>query len=165
MMLESDTTCLVLLGLLAWGLACAVQDARHGRLSNWLTLGLGAAAIGYLLLTGESFIGATPGAVTLGLLVAVALSLPGYVMGKMGAGDVKLLAALALSSSPYHLLGTVAVAALVTLLWALLGPLCWRRLPAPAQRQLPLMAPANRDRLPYAPFFFCGLLASILYLY
>ena len=163
-MMVSGTTCPALLGLLAWGLVCAVQDARHCRISNWLTLGLGAAAIGYLGLSGASFTGVPPGAVTLGLLLAVALSLPGYITGKMGAGDVKLLAALALASGPYYVLGTVAGAALVTLLWVLIGPVCWHQLPARVQRNLPRMAPTHRARLPYAPFFFCGLLASVLWL-
>ena len=153
------------IGLLIWGLLCALQDARQRRISNWLTLGLGVVALSYLMLTGHSFTGVTPGTVMLGLLLALLLSLPGYIGGRMGAGDVKLLAALALASSPLHVLGTVAGAAVAMLTWALAGPFIWRRLSPSSRHHLAMMDPANRNRLPYAPFFFCGLLASILWLH
>ncbi|MEJ6655462.1 MAG: prepilin peptidase, partial [Pseudomonas sp.] len=135
------------------------------RISNWLTLGLCVVATSYLLLSGHSFTGSSPGTVLLGLALALLLSLPGYVAGKMGAGDVKLLAALALSSSPAHVLGSIAIAAIAMLIWALCGPAIWRKLPPTAHQRLSLMNPSQRDRLPYAPFFLCGLLTSILWLH
>ncbi|MEZ2745688.1 prepilin peptidase [Halopseudomonas bauzanensis] len=151
-------------GLLVWALCCAVQDARHRRISNRLTLGLGAVALSFLVLTGYSFTGAAPGAVILGLLLALLLSLPGYIGGRMGAGDVKLLAALALASSPLHVLGTVAGAAVTMLVWALGAPFIWQRLPTRAQRQLIQLEPGQTKGLAYAPFFLCGLLLSLLIL-
>lgn len=151
--------------LLIWGLLCAVQDALHRRISNWLTLGLCIVAISYLLLTGHSLTASSPGITLLGLALALLLTLPGYVAGKMGAGDVKLLAALALSSSPAHVLGSVAIAAIAMLIWALCGPALWRRLRPATHQRLSLMNPSQRDRLPYGPFFLCGLLASILWLH
>lgn len=162
---ENCITCLAPASLLVWGLCCAIQDARQRRISNILTLGCGAVAIAFLIWTGHSFTGVTPGTTMLGLLLALLLSLPGYIGGRMGAGDVKLLAALAVASSPLHILGTVAGAAVAMLAWALGGPLIWQRLPHSSQHHLAKMDPANRDRLPYAPFFFCGLLASILWLH
>lgn len=151
--------------LLIWGALCAIQDARHRRISNWLTLGLSIIAVGYLLLTGHSFTGSSLATTLLGLALALLLSLPGYMAGKMGAGDVKLLAALALSSSPAHVLGSVAIAAIAMLIWALCGPTLWCKLPLVVHQQLPLMNPSERARMPYAPFFLCGLLASILWLH
>lgn len=153
------------IGLLVWGLLCAVQDARQRCISNWLTLGLCILAAGYLLLAGHSFTGSSPRATMLGLALALLLSLPGYIAGKMGAGDVKLLAALALASSPAHVLGSVAIAATAMLAWALCGPALWRTLSPSTHQRLPLMNPSQRNRLPYAPFFLCGLLASILWLH
>ena len=164
MMVEHGTTWLAPAGLLVWALACAVQDARHRRISNWLTLGLCTLAAGYLLLTGHSFTGAPAGTVVLGLLLALTLTLPGYAAGKMGAGDVKLLAALALASSPLHVLGTVAGAAVTMLVWALGAPFIWQRLPTRAQRQLIQLEPGQTKGLAYAPFFLCGLLLSLLIL-
>ncbi|WP_193075044.1 prepilin peptidase [Pseudomonas sp. FME51] len=162
---EISITCLAPASLLAWGMCCALLDARQRRISNVLTLGCGAVATAFLIWTGHSFTGVTPGPVMLGLLLALLLSLPGYIGGRMGAGDVKLLAALALASSPLHVLGTVAGAAVAMLTWALAGPFIWRRLPPSSRYHLAMMDPANRNRLPYAPFFFCGLLASILWLH
>lgn len=153
------------IGLLSWGVLCAIQDARHRRISNWLTLGLSIIAAGYLLLSGHSFTGNSLTATLLGLALALLLSLPGYMAGKMGAGDVKLLAALALSSGPAYVLGSVAIAAIAMLLWALCGPALWPKLPLAVHQQLPLMSPSERARMPYAPFFLCGLLISILWLH
>lgn len=162
--MEHYTLFIAPIGLLAWGALCAIQDARQRRISNWLTLGLCILAAGYLLLAGHSFTGSSPGTAMLGLALALLLSLPGYIAGKMGAGDVKLLAALALASSPYHVLGTVAIAALSMAAWALAGPLIWRRLPMRVQRQLIQLEPGQTKGLAYAPFFFCGLLLSLLVL-
>lgn len=163
--MEHYTALLPPTGLLLWGVLCALQDARQRLISNWLTLGLCVLATGYLLLTGHSFTGSTSATVALGMILALLLSLPGYITGKMGAGDVKLLAALALSSSPAHVLGSVAIAAISMLLWALCGPALWRQLPPAVHQQLSLMNPSRRDRLPYAPFFLCGLSASVLWLH
>src|SRR5690606_12957253 len=165
MTVETCITCLAPASLLAWGMCCAIQDARQRRISNVLTLGGGAVAIAFLVWTGHSLTGVTPGTVILGLLLAVLLGLPGYIGGRMGAGDVKLLAALALASSPLHVLGTIAGASVAMLAWALGGPIIWRRLPPSSHDHLAMMDPANRNRLPYAPFLFCGLLASILWLH
>lgn len=151
-------------GLLLWGLVCAVQDARHRRISNWLTLGLAALASSYLLLTGHSFTGAPAGTVVLGLLLALVLTLPGYAAGKMGAGDVKLLAALALASQPLLVLASLAIAAFSMVGWMLSGPAIWRRLSARAQQQLIQLEPGQTKGLAYAPFVFCGLLVSVLLL-
>lgn len=153
------------IGLLIWSALCALQDAKQRRISNWLTAGLGVAALSYLILSGHSITGSSPQITLIGLALALLLSLPGYIAGKMGAGDVKLLAALALASHPIHVLGSIAIAAIAMLFWTLCGPALWRRLPLAAQQGLPLMAPSQRTSLPYAPFFFCGLLASILWLH
>ena len=71
--------------------AAAVVDVRTRRIPNWLTFG--TAAIGFTMAAAHidsvGVIGALEG-LTLGLL----LMLPGYVIRKTGAGDVKLLAAV-----------------------------------------------------------------------
>lgn len=161
--MENYLLFLVPIGLFIWGLLCAIQDAQHRRISNRLTLGLSIIAIGYLLLTGNSFTGSSAGITLLGLALALLLSLPGYVGDKMGAGDVKMLAALALASGPVYVLGSVIIAALGMLGWVLCGPALWRTLPLALHQRIPLMNPAERARLPYAPFLFCGMLASMLW--
>lgn len=47
-----------------------------------------------------------------GVLVALLLSVPGYVLKQLGAGDVKLLCFIALASDLEVITGTVAVAGL-----------------------------------------------------
>jgi prepilin peptidase CpaA len=71
--------------------AAAAVDLRTRRVPNWLTFG--TAALGVTMATAHlSGIGVA-GAVE-GLLVGLVLMLPGHVIGRTGAGDVKLLAAL-----------------------------------------------------------------------
>lgn len=151
-------------GLLLWALLCAIQDARQKRISNWLTLGLAALAGVFLFSQGKSLTGHSPGAVLLAMGVALAFSLPGYIRGKMGAGDVKLLAALALASSPLHVLGSVAIAAVGMLGWLFSGPCIWQRLSPGMRLRLIQLEPHRNTGLPYAPFLFFGLLFSVLLL-
>ena len=71
--------------------AACVTDLRSGRIPNVLTFS--AAAIG---LVAHAIAGGFDGALTsfAGLAVGLALFLPFFLLGGMGAGDVKLLAAL-----------------------------------------------------------------------
>jgi prepilin peptidase CpaA len=71
-------------------IACVV-DLRTRRIPNALTFGGAAAALAYRLATGGAA-GAADGLG--GWLVGLALLLVPYALGGMGAGDVKLLAAL-----------------------------------------------------------------------
>jgi len=68
-----------------------ISDVRGGRISNRLTFGGAIAALAYAL-----FDGGLPGLGTAaaGWLAGAALFFPFFALGGMGAGDVKLLAAL-----------------------------------------------------------------------
>lgn len=69
----------------------AVVDIRTRRVPNWLTFGTAAFGIAMAAtrLDDVGIVGAFGG-----LLVGLLLMLPGHVIGRTGAGDVKLLAAL-----------------------------------------------------------------------
>ncbi len=69
----------------------AIVDLRTRRIPNLLSGGL--AALG-LLLAGLQMTGTGLAAAAGGLLVGLLLMLPGHLLGRTGAGDVKLLAAL-----------------------------------------------------------------------
>ncbi len=71
-------------------IAC-VTDVRSRRIPNVLTLGGAAAALVFHAVTAG---GAGVGAATIGWLVGTAVFLPFFLLGGMGAGDVKLMAAL-----------------------------------------------------------------------
>jgi prepilin peptidase CpaA len=77
--------------VVATGLAACVVDLRTRRIPNALTLPV--AAVGVLF--GLTTTGLDGGASALaGLAVGLCLFLPFYLLGGLGAGDVKLLAAL-----------------------------------------------------------------------
>ncbi|HEY1297268.1 MAG TPA: prepilin peptidase [Chloroflexota bacterium] len=91
------------------GLA-AVTDVWSRRIPNWVTFG--TLLLGVVLNTwlhgAEGLVGAVAGA-ALGL----ALLLPFYAMGAVGAGDVKLLGALGALLGPQALLWVALYAAIV----------------------------------------------------
>jgi prepilin peptidase CpaA len=143
--------------------AACVWDLRTSRIPNALTFGAAGAALLYGLLTaGLGGLGAAAG----GWLVGCALFIPFFFLGGMGAGDVKLLAALGAWLGPHTAVwvalyagvagGPLAiVAALVkgklreslTNLWCLL--MFWR---VGGIRPMPglTLRTAQSPRLPYA---------------
>lgn len=147
-----------LLFLLAWFALCAEQDARCRQISNALTLGACAAALGWLLYSGQTWLGAAAAEGGQALLLALAMTLPGYALGRLGAGDVKLLAALALASDSLHLLGTFIGAAVAVVLWLGVRRAVFSRLGATLAARYSPMNPDSGEKFPFSPFLFAGLL-------
>jgi prepilin peptidase CpaA len=77
-----------LLPLIVLLLVAAVGDWRERRIRNWLTLCIACTG----LMHGISAPGASLQTALLGLLVGFALMLPQFMLGALGAGDVKLMA-------------------------------------------------------------------------
>jgi prepilin peptidase CpaA len=77
--------------VLAVALVAVLLDVRTRRIPNWLTFGAAAAGLLY-----STFDRGLPGLGTAaaGWLAGAALFFPFFALGGMGAGDVKLLAAL-----------------------------------------------------------------------
>jgi prepilin peptidase CpaA len=91
---------LLLLGLLA---AAALIDLRSHRVPNWISLGGTVLALGlYIALPGAGREGLLTGLG--GCAVGLAIFLPFYIKGGMGAGDVKLMAMAGTFLGPYHAL-------------------------------------------------------------
>ena len=90
-------------------IAC-VTDVRSRRIPNVLTLGGAAAALVFHAVTAE---GAGIGAAAMGWLVGTAVFLPFFLLGGMGAGDVKLMAALGAWLGPGEALAIAIYASLV----------------------------------------------------
>ena len=148
--------------LLLWFAVCAVQDARHRQLSNWLTLGPLVLALTYLLINGKTWIGAEADEGGWALVLCLALTMPGYLLGKLGAADVKLLAALALATDRLILLGTLIGAGLAILLWMLAGRKFFNEA---LQRLIRTSTQTNADKSkkhPFAPYLFSGFILSLL---
>jgi len=130
------------LAVLVWLALCAGQDARERQISNVLTLGVAACALVWLLATGNSWLGAQGSDAALAFVIVLLLTLPGYMLGQFGAGDVKLLGALALATSVDHVLGTFIGAGVALVAWQMVR----RRARQPGEKR------------PFAPFFagrFC----------
>ena len=154
-------------------IAC-VTDLRTRRIPNALTFGAAAIALGFGLVTqGWSGLGSAAA----GWGVGCALFLPWFLLGGMGAGDVKLLAALGAWSGPgtavwialYAGLAGGPLALIVALargyaresfrnLWMLL--MFWRVAGVQPMPTLTLST-ANSPRLPYALPIAAGAVMAI----
>ncbi|QJP93649.1 MULTISPECIES: A24 family peptidase [Pseudomonas] len=147
--------------LLIWLGLCAAQDARQRRIANLLTLGVGALALVYLLYCGTTWMGAAAEQGGWACLVALAFTLPGYFMGRMGAGDVKLMTALGLATDGTSLLGIFIGAGVASLVWILLAPRLWLHMSQGVRQRLRYMAPSMSKKLPFAPFVLIGFLLAL----
>ena len=139
-----------------WFIACSIQDLLQRQISNVLTFGAAALALLYLLWTGHTWLGASAAEGGWALLITLVLTLPGYALNKLGAGDVKLLMALALATDRPTILGTIIGAGLCTGAWWLFTS---KILPSMNQRvKIPSLvnnAPVSK-KLPFAPFLLGG---------
>lgn len=123
-----------------------------------MTLGVGALALVYLLYFGTTWTGAAAKQGGWACLVALAFTLPGYFMGRMGAGDVKLMTALGLATDGVSLLGIFIGAGVASVVWILLAPRVWLHMSQGLRHRLRYMAPSMSKKLPFAPFVLIGFL-------
>ncbi len=146
--------------LVIWFAICAEQDARCKQISNRLTLGAAALAIIYLALTGMTWLGSPALEALLAVTLALALTLPGYALGKLGAADVKLMTALALASNSAYLLGTFIGAGVAMATWLIVAKRAWPPTQQWVTQRYRYMNPTAPDKYPFSPFLFAGLLLS-----
>lgn len=142
--------------LLIWLMICAAQDARERHIANALTLGVGALALAWLLWTGNTWLGAEARQGGQAFLLALAFTLPGYWMGRLGAGDVKLVTAFALATDGMHVLGTFIGAGIASVLWLLISPKVWLYMGQSLRGHLRYMEPEMSKKQPFAPFVLVG---------
>lgn len=145
-----------LIVLYLWLSACALQDLYQRQIANTLTLGGMALAVLYLLWSGHTWLGAPASEAGVALLIVLVLTLPGYALNTFGAGDVKLLIALALATDRLTVLGTVIGAGACAVLWMLIAskilPLLYQRVTTPDVEE-----PGNLSKkIPFAPFLLAG---------
>jgi prepilin peptidase CpaA len=122
--------------LLAWATIAAVFDARDRRLPNWLTLGGFVVGAIYALVTGVSLLGGNTANAMFAAAIAFLLFFPMYLAGWMGAGDVKLFAAMGMLGGSKVLLPTLLIAGIVAGIGALVL-LGLNRKKATAKRPVP----------------------------
>jgi prepilin peptidase CpaA len=131
--------------LAAGAAAAAGVDLRSRRIPNLLLLALLLPAAGLLIWTGQGPLGATPLQSLAGLLPALLL-LPGYARGRLGAGDVKLVACLGVLLGGWRAVEMLLIGA------ALLG----------AVSLIAVALGRGSARLPAAPAFAVAFLAQLL---
>ncbi|MEN5312857.1 prepilin peptidase [Pseudomonas koreensis] len=151
--------------VLIWLTLCAAQDVRQRHIGNGLTLGVTGLALVYLLITGHTWLGAEALQAVWALLLALVLCLPGYLLKRFGAGDVKLMTALALATDGAHLLGAFIGAALSSAIWLLLVPKLWLHMSQRLREHLRYMQPGKSKKLPFAPFVLIGTMLTLLWIH
>lgn len=111
-----------------WLSACAFVDAREQRVPNALTFPMLGLALLQLAVYQTTLSGAPAWQAALGLAAALVLTLPGFLLGRLGGGDVKLLSALGVASTPGLVIGSFVYGTAALLIWALLTRLRQRTL-------------------------------------
>ena len=105
--------------LVAWAAAAAGFDARQHRLPNWLTLGGIAGGALYALVNGTSLLGGDPVNALMSAAIGFLVLFPAYLAGWMGAGDVKLFAAMGMLGGGKVLLPALLAGSIITGIGAL----------------------------------------------
>src|SRR5688572_22479315 len=112
--------------------AACVTDLRWRRIPNWLALALAVLGIGYSIAVDPGLAGVGRGVG--GLFVGFSIWILFFVVGGMGAGDVKLIAAASAWLGPNGAWRASLVAALLGGILSLVALLAQRRLREGTQR-------------------------------
>jgi Flp pilus assembly protein protease CpaA len=138
--------------VIAWCLGVTLADMRARRIPNLMSLGMCLIAIVCLLVTGHTLLNASMHSALLAAAIALLLTLPAYAARLLGAGDVKLLLAIALVSGSDFTLFAFVIAAVLTVIAAAIY-LSLTRLRTP---------PTTRTRwLPFGAALSVGLLLAM----
>ncbi|MBA1205080.1 prepilin peptidase [Pseudomonas capeferrum] len=152
---------IVLLMWLAW---CTEQDIRKRQITDSLTLGVATCALVWLFATGRTWIGADASDAGWALAIVMLLTLPGYMLGRFAADDVKLLGALALATSHQYVLGTFIGAGVAVVFWLLGRKRLWTLLNPKLKKRLQQMTEDLGDRQPFAPYLLVGFLLTAVWI-
>ena len=138
--------------VIGWCLGVTLTDLSAKRIPNILTLGMCLLAICWLLVSRHSMLDASWQSAAQGAAISLLLTLPAYAARLLGAGDVKLLLAIALISGWYFTLFAFVVAAMLAVVLGVAHLLVSRL------RAQPL---THRRWLPFGAALSVGLLFAI----
>lgn len=149
---------LVGLSMTVGGLA-TVEDLRSRTISNWLCLfGLIAGLAAHTVMDGWSGLGVS----LLGSLIGFAVFLIFFLLGGMGGGDIKLMAAFGAILGKRQIVTAAVMAALVGGVMALIY-VVYKKLRQAVQPEADgLTQPVRKESIPYAPAISLGVLISFL---
>lgn len=138
-----------------WALSVAALDIVQRRIPNFLVGGAALVCIFVLAWIGQAPLGGEGRAVAGGLALALLLTLPGYLTRQLGAGDVKMLMAVATMGGYVLVVQTFVIGSLLA---AGLVFFYWRFPRAQAPARLP------GKYLPFGAALAVGLIGSLLLL-
>jgi prepilin peptidase CpaA len=159
------------LAVLAVGMFVAtVVDIRTRRIPNVVTAAMGLSG---LMFAAFGVSGISLAAAALGLVVGLALMLPGHLLGATGAGDVKLMAAVGALVGPLIVVKAFLFTAVAGGVLAVIVALRRRRLAVtfagtarllatPAEARGELQAAPPSSRFAYGPAIAVGSLVAAL---
>ena len=150
----------------------AIVDLKTRRIPNWLTFGV--AAIG-ITMAATHLDGVSPLGALGGLAVGLLLMLPGHVIGRTGAGDVKLLAAVGTLLGPRSIamacLYTAIAGGAIAVLVAIRRGRLRRTIESAATlvrtggaNVADIEGPSTDNRFAYAPAIAVGAVAAAIWL-
>ncbi|UXH39448.1 A24 family peptidase [Pseudomonas promysalinigenes] len=150
--------------LLMWLALCTEQDIRERQIANVLTLGFATGALVWLFATGHTWIGAEASDAGWALAIVMLLTLPGYMLGRFGADDVKLMGALAVATSPQYVLGTFIGAGVSVVLWLMTRKRLWALLNPKVKRRLTALTEDMGDRQAFVPYVLTGFMLTAIWI-
>ncbi|MFI7855382.1 A24 family peptidase [Pseudomonas promysalinigenes] len=150
--------------LLMWLALCTEQDIRERQIANVLTLGFATGALVWLFATGHTWIGAEASDAGWALAIVMLLTLPGYMLGRFGADDVKLMGALAVATSPQYVLGTFIGAGVSVVLWLMTRKRLWALLNPKVKRRLTALTEEMGDRQAFVPYVLTGFMLTAIWI-
>ncbi|WP_288440374.1 A24 family peptidase [uncultured Pseudomonas sp.] len=150
--------------LLMWLALCTEQDIRERQIANVLTLGFATGALVWLFATGHTWIGAEASDAGWALAIVMLLTLPGYMLGRFGADDVKLMGALAVATSPQYVLGTFIGAGVSVVLWLMTRKRLWALLNPKVKRRVTALTEEMGDRQAFVPYVLTGFMLTAIWI-
>lgn len=141
-----------------WAMFVAYSDVTERRIPNYLAFGAALVCLFVLAWNGQAPLGGNPLSVVGGLGLALLLTLPGYLTNRLGAGDVKMLLAVATMGGHALVLQTFVIGALLAVLpafayWFFPGRLGGH-----------VSCPTSSRCLPFGAALGGGLISSLLLL-
>lgn len=168
LVLTAETYQYWLIGL--WAAACGAYDLWFRRIPNVLTFGAHGGALTMLAATGQGWLGASSSSCFTAWAVGLALTVPAYVLGRLGAGDAKLLAAMGLAGGVEAMLIAYVIAGLLVGGTAIVWTMTYRWAPLFAAHlvririNLPAISEPKGMMLPYGLGFAIGFIAALTFL-
>lgn len=152
----------------AWAFSCGGYDLVFRRIPNVLTLGAHVGALIMLAVSGQGLFAASVTSCLIAWFLALALTLPAYAFNRLGAGDVKMLAAIGLASGLETMLIAYAIAGLLIGGIAVVWLMAYRWIPWFAPQLLriginaPVIAEPNGRMLPFGLGLALGFVIAVL---